>query len=404
MTIESKISKVVYNGNGLTTQFPFTFKVWETSQIQVTFGAADGTASDVSDDATIVLNEDLSGGSVTYTLGGLPIPSGTKLAITRDMPFQQRVDLISAALWDPQVVEEALDVACAERQQLLERIARALTVPATSDQSPEEIVQNILDSRDAAAASAQAAADSAVAAENSATAAAGSVSEAEHYVGLAYGERQAACQCADRAEAARDVAIAQVSAANVLMETEIGKINLIVAANKDSQDAAVEKADKWANEEPNVPVDTDEHGNPLYSARHWAYVAEAQSYAIGAECYIAYAYTPKAEDGKITLNYVTDLHHMELENPPNPIINVVSEIRVQHQILEITKDDITIQFYDGDNKPGLVSMLAPQVGASSVGAGIEVGAITYDADRDVSLRIGLPIPMNTDPETTQTEG
>lgn len=399
MTLESSISKNVYVGNGVTTVFPFTFRVWETSQIQVFHGDLEGYVTDVTENVTIALST--TGGTVTFPSAP---NEGEAIAIIRKMPFLQLDEYITGTQFDPHEIEDALDIACAERQELLEKMSRTLTVPATSDQSPEEIVQDIIDCRDAAAASAQAAADSAEASADSAAAAAESAGNADRYVGLAYSERQAACQCATRAEAARDVAIEQVTIANALMETELGKINLIVAANKDSQDAAVEKANKWANEEPNVPVDTDEHGNPLYSARHWAWVAEAQSYEVGAECYIAYAYTPKTEDGKITLNYVNDLHHLELENAPNPIINVVSRIRVQHQILEITKDDITIQFYDGNNNPGLVSMLPPQVGAVSVGAGIEVGAITYDADRDVSLRIGLPIPMNTDPESEQIGG
>ncbi|MBQ9405246.1 MAG: hypothetical protein IJU37_00735 [Desulfovibrio sp.] len=136
MTLESSLSKAVFYGNNTATEFPFTFKVWKKSQIHVTLADASGVISDVSADASIVLNED-AGGIVTYAPGGIPLPSGTTLAITRDMPFLQRVDLVSATRFDPQVIEDALDTACAERQELREKLDRAVLMPVTFDESSE---------------------------------------------------------------------------------------------------------------------------------------------------------------------------------------------------------------------------------------------------------------------------
>ena len=404
MSVESTTTKIIYQGNGTTNTWPVPFAYNQTEHLHLLIADADGKETEIAENFSVVVSG--SGDtSIIYPVSGRPLASGNKLVVYRSTPQTQIVDLEYGGAFSPETLEhDGLDRIVMMVQENNEKLGRALTLPASSTDSPEELVQALYDSRDEAAASAQAAAASAEAAEGSAAAAAASAVDASNYVGLAYSERQAACQCATRAEEARDVALQQVATANALMETELAKINLIVGADKESQDAAVEKANKWANELPNVPVATDESGNPLYSARHWAAVATAQAYALGAECFISYVYTPKAEDGKITLRFVDDLHHMTLDAPPNPIINVVSRIRVQHQIMEITKNDITIQFYDADNKPGLVSMLAPQVGAVSAGAGIEVGAVMYDADRDVSLRIGLPIPMNTQPENTQTEG
>jgi len=167
MTLESNLSKVVYNGNGVATEFAFTFKVWDNDQISVTISDPDGYADDVTADATIVLDAD-AGGTVTYLLDGSPLPSGYKLAITRDMPFLQRVDLISATRFDAQVIEDALDTATAERQELAEKLARAVILPPTSDTTPEQVVEEIFQSRDAAAASASDASDSAGAAADSA--------------------------------------------------------------------------------------------------------------------------------------------------------------------------------------------------------------------------------------------
>ena len=56
------------------------------------------------------------------------------------------------------------------------------------------------------------------------------------------------------------------------METEIGKINVIVEVNRDDQNAAVEAARKWA--EAAAPVSQDEDGTFHRSAKHWAERAE----------------------------------------------------------------------------------------------------------------------------------
>lgn len=304
MSVESTTTKIIYQGNGTTNTWPVPFAYNQTEHLHLLIADADGKETEIAENFSVVVSG--SGDtSIIYPVSGRPLASGNKLVVYRSTPQTQIVDLEYGGAFRPETLEhDGLDRIVMMVQENNEKLGRALTLPASSTDSPEELVQALYDSRDEAAASAQAAAASAEAAEGSAAAAA----------------------------------------------------------------------------------------------------AAAQAYAPGAECFISYVYTPKAEDGKITLRFVDDLHHMTLDAPPNPIINVVSRIRVQHQIMEITKNDITIQFYDADNKPGLVSMLAPQVGAVSAGAGIEVGAVMYDADRDVSLRIGLPIPMNTQPENTQTEG
>lgn len=175
MTLDSKHSKDVYQGNGSTTVFPFAFKVWNTNQITATMTDAAGVSTDVTNNSTVMLT--ISGGSVTYPKSGSPLPSGAKLAITRNMPFTQGINLTTASRFDPQVLEDGLDQATAERQQILEQMARAVILPPTSNESPEDVVQSIYASRDAAAASASAASTQASAAEASAQAASGKADE-----------------------------------------------------------------------------------------------------------------------------------------------------------------------------------------------------------------------------------
>lgn len=209
MTLDSKHSKDVYQGNGSTTAFPFAFKVWNTSQITVTVTDAAGVSTDVTSNSTVTLTS--SGGSVTYPKTGSPLPSGAKLAITRNMPFTQGINLTTASRFDPQVLEDGLDQATAERQQIQEQMARAVILPATSNESPQDVVTSIYASRDAAAASANEASAQATAAAGSATAAANSASTAAQTVQMATAD--AVTAATTQANAAQNAAAAAAQSA-----------------------------------------------------------------------------------------------------------------------------------------------------------------------------------------------
>ena len=268
MTMPRGVSRALFTGNGQAVEFPFFFKVFEEDQLSVLVTSPDGVTTEAAGWSAQL---DESGGTLTYLHNGAPLPGGWKLAIVRDMPFVQEVDLITGTRFDPEVIETALDVATAERQQLLERLARAVVVEPTDEAGPEALLADIRDARASAASSATGAAANANAAAESARAAAGSAA-------IATEAREAACTCAGEAKAARDVAIAQTEAANTLMEAELAKVNAIVAANRTDQQAAVTAARHWAEKAPDIPVDYDEEGNPRYSARHWA--ENAQKIAI----------------------------------------------------------------------------------------------------------------------------
>lgn len=165
MTLETTVSKAVYTGNGATTKFPFSFKVWDEDQILVSVTDTQGYVQETGE-YSVTLSA--GGGTVFYLHDGAPLPSGWKLAITRDMPFTQEDDYITGTRFDPEVIETALDKATAERQQLREQLQRAVILPPTSDETPEDMAQELLRARDEAVKSAgtaknseQAAADSA---------------------------------------------------------------------------------------------------------------------------------------------------------------------------------------------------------------------------------------------------
>ena len=200
MTLESAASKAVYTGNGATTEFPFSFKVWDEDQILVSVTDAQGYVQETGE-YSVTLSA--GGGTVSYLHEGAPLPSGWKLAITRDMPFTQEDDYITGTRFDPEVIETALDKATAERQQLLEQLRRAVILPPTSDGTPEDMAQELLRARDEAVKSAGAA-------KNSEQAAADSASDAADSEQAAATSAEAADQ--SRAEAAASAAAASQSA------------------------------------------------------------------------------------------------------------------------------------------------------------------------------------------------
>lgn len=136
MTLDSSLSRAIFKGNGIATEFPFYFKVWDKEQVEVTIAKEDGKEETVIPDS-VLLNE--TGGTVIYRYMGSALPVGYTLVITRAMPFIQQDRYITGTRIDPHVFEEALDVACAERQELLEKIRRAVLAPVTSDESGNTI-------------------------------------------------------------------------------------------------------------------------------------------------------------------------------------------------------------------------------------------------------------------------
>ena len=146
MSLESKISKNVFQGNGTTKTFSFTFRVWKEDQVLVYVGIGDETEIDVTSTCTITLSE--NGGTVTFKAAPA---DGTTIAVVRNMPFMQEDKYITGARFDAHEIEDRLDQDCAERQQLLEGVGRAVKVPTTSSKTPEqymgafwEAVKNVL--------------------------------------------------------------------------------------------------------------------------------------------------------------------------------------------------------------------------------------------------------------------
>jgi hypothetical protein len=182
VTISSEVRKAgPYTGNGTTTEFAFTFRVFEQDDVKVILTDADGveTTLVLNSDYYVTLNDEQetnNGGYITYPrpdADPLPpnLPSTKKITILGNIEYTQEVDLTNGGGFYPEVIESALDKMTMQLQQVKELTDRAVLVKVSSSIAPEDYFDEIVGYKDDAAASASAAAASETAAAASASSA-----------------------------------------------------------------------------------------------------------------------------------------------------------------------------------------------------------------------------------------
>lgn len=129
MTVSSTASRVVYQGNGSTTAFPFAFPVMQQADLVVIYTDAGGNACTLgSGQYSVTGLGSPAGGTVTYPLSGGPIASGTTLMVQRALaPTQPSTISNQGAMW-PQVIEGALDRVVMIIQGFLDGLGRSLQI------------------------------------------------------------------------------------------------------------------------------------------------------------------------------------------------------------------------------------------------------------------------------------
>jgi hypothetical protein len=134
MSISSEVRRAgPYSGNGSATAFAFAFKVFNTSQVLVTrtVSGVDTTLT-LTTDYTVTLNANQNsnpGGTVTM----LTAPAtGQSLTITSNVANLQPTAIANLGGFYPEVINDSLDRATIQIQQLDERLDRALVIPVSS--------------------------------------------------------------------------------------------------------------------------------------------------------------------------------------------------------------------------------------------------------------------------------
>lgn len=130
MTVTNTTRRVQYTGNGATSVYAFSFKVFAAADISVTelvISTGVETLYVLDSNYTVSLNADQEaspGGTITLTAGNLP--STKKITIIGDLDYTQPTDITNQGAFNANVVENVFDRAAMLIQQLLEMINRAL--------------------------------------------------------------------------------------------------------------------------------------------------------------------------------------------------------------------------------------------------------------------------------------
>ncbi len=155
MTISSNSRKAgPFIGNGTAATFPFTFKVFQASDLEVvrlTVATNVETVLVLGTNFSASVNEDQNsspGGTITLTAGALA--AGFNLVITSDIENLQPTDLTNQGGFYPEVITDALDRATIQIQQLQTSVDRAALLPITSAADAESLVADIVRLADSA--------------------------------------------------------------------------------------------------------------------------------------------------------------------------------------------------------------------------------------------------------------
>ncbi len=96
MTISSTTVRNSYSGDGSTTTFTYTFKIFQDSDIQVIIRAANGTETikTITTHYTVTGAGVSTGGTVVFTSGNIPTNTQT-VVLRRNIPQTQAIDYMS---------------------------------------------------------------------------------------------------------------------------------------------------------------------------------------------------------------------------------------------------------------------------------------------------------------------
>jgi len=139
MTISSTTVKNSYSGNGSTTAFAYTFKIFANTDLQVIIRSSTGTETvkTLTTHYTVSGVGDASGGNVTFTSGNIPA-SGETVVIRRAVPQTQAIDYIANDPFPAESHEEGLDRATMTTQQVQEELDRSIKLSRTNTMTSTE--------------------------------------------------------------------------------------------------------------------------------------------------------------------------------------------------------------------------------------------------------------------------
>lgn len=152
------------------SRLPFGFLIFEKTDVYV--ATADDPEAQAKmlvygQDYSVEMNADQTatpGGTVVLTT---PIVKGNIFVVGSAVAYTQNMRLTNYSRFPPEIINEAMDRVVVQIQQLVERLGRTLSVPPTSDSTPEQLIEKLMAAQDDARQFAEAAQKSAKEAKKS---------------------------------------------------------------------------------------------------------------------------------------------------------------------------------------------------------------------------------------------
>ncbi len=144
MTIASEANRSgPYACNGVTTSFPYEFRIYDEAHIRVILTAPDGTESTLTlgTDYTVSGVGDSGGGAVETAVA---YAAGHQVTLILNVPFTQETDLENQGAYFAETIERAIDLQTQMSLQLKEQVARAVVLPVTSSVSVDRLTGAVL--------------------------------------------------------------------------------------------------------------------------------------------------------------------------------------------------------------------------------------------------------------------
>lgn len=134
MALNNATRKNVYSANGITTAFPYTFRILKNADMKVMVVALDGSDSilEINTHYTVTGADSAEGGTVSF----ITAPANDETVILyRDVEITQELDLVNNDPFDAELIEKAFDKGAMINQEQAEDISRALRLHISADDS-----------------------------------------------------------------------------------------------------------------------------------------------------------------------------------------------------------------------------------------------------------------------------
>ncbi|EPV0628775.1 hypothetical protein ACV1FS_004058 [Citrobacter koseri] len=129
MTVSTEVDHNDYTGNGVTTSFPYTFRIFQKSDLVVQVVDLDENITELTldTDYTVTGAGGYNGGNVILSS---PLANGYQISISRSLPVTQETDLRNQGKFFAEVHEDAFDKLTMLVQQVRSGLRLALRKPS----------------------------------------------------------------------------------------------------------------------------------------------------------------------------------------------------------------------------------------------------------------------------------